>query len=70
MAPFGHDYHLGRESASPDAHTEPPQKTEHTMNERTTIEQLRYRIDRYRSMGNGAMCQDLLSKLRQLEEAK
>lgn len=40
------------------------------MNERTTIQQLRYRIDRYRSMGNGAMCQDLLAKLRELENAK
>ncbi len=36
------------------------------MNEKKTIDTLRYRIKRYREMGNGAMCQDLLSELRQV----
>lgn len=36
------------------------------MTEKKTIEQLQYRIDRYRSMGNGTMCQALLSELRAL----
>nr|CDL66786.1 unnamed protein product [uncultured bacterium] len=36
------------------------------MNEKKTIDQLRYRINRYREMGNGAMCQDLLIELRQM----
>ena len=41
-------------------------KCEKKMNEKKTIDQLRYRIKRYREMGNGAMCQDLLSELRQV----
>lgn len=40
------------------------------MNQQTTIQQLRYRIDRYRSMGNGTMCQELIAKLRKLENAQ
>lgn len=36
------------------------------MNEKKTIERLQYRIDRYRAMGNGAMCQDLKYQLSQL----
>lgn len=33
-----------------------------------TISMLRYRIDRYQRMGNGAMCQTLKSKLQKLIE--
>ena len=33
-----------------------------------TISMLRYRIDRYQRMGNGAMCQSLKSKLQKLLE--
>lgn len=40
------------------------------MNEKKTIEQLQYRIERYRSMGNGAMCQTLLAELRELTAKK
>lgn len=40
------------------------------MKEKKTIEQLQYRIDRYRSMGLGAKCQDLLAELRELTEKK
>ncbi len=36
------------------------------MNEKKTIDQLRYRIKRYHEMGNGPMCQDLNIELRQL----
>lgn len=37
------------------------------MNERThEIASLRYQIQRYRSVGNGAMCQKLSAKLRAL----
>ncbi len=36
------------------------------MNEKRTIDQLRYRIKRYKEMGNGAMCQDLLIELNQM----
>lgn len=36
------------------------------MKETKTIEQLQYRIDRYRSMGLGVKCQDLVSELRRL----
>ncbi len=42
-----------------------PQKNT-IMNEKKTIERLQYRIDRYRAMGNGAMCQDLKFQLSQL----
>ena len=42
----------------------------HSMNEKKTIEQLQYRIERYRSMGNGAMCQTLLAELRELTAKK
>lgn len=38
------------------------------MKEKKTIEQLQYRIDRYRSMGNGIMCQTLFAELRALTE--
>lgn len=41
-----------------------------TMTEKKTIiDQLRYRIDRYRAMGNGTMCQNLISELRRLNAA-
>lgn len=40
------------------------------MNEKKTIEQLQYSIERYRSMGNGAMCQSLLSELRAMTAKK
>lgn len=36
------------------------------MKETKTIEQLQYSIERYRSMGLGAKCQDLLSEIRRL----
>lgn len=36
------------------------------MNEKKTIDQLRYRIKRYHEMGNGAMCQDLLIELNRM----
>lgn len=38
------------------------------MKEKKTIEQLQYCIDRYRSMGQGSKCQDLLAELRKLTE--
>lgn len=38
-------------------------KTKH-MKEKKTIDELLYRIARYRSMGNGTMCQMLNSQLR------
>lgn len=40
------------------------------MNTKQTIEQLQYRIARYREQGNGAMCQTLLAELRQLTGEK
>lgn len=40
------------------------------MKEKKTIEQLQYRIERYRSMGLGSKCQDLLSELRELSAKK
>ena len=36
------------------------------MNEKKTIAELMYRIARYRSMGNGIMCQRLNNQLRAL----
>ena len=41
-------------------------KQNETMNEKKTIDQLRYRIKRYHEMGNGPMCQTLNNELRQL----
>lgn len=40
------------------------------MKQKQTIEQLQYSIARYRSMGLGAKCQDLLSELRELTAKK
>jgi hypothetical protein len=35
--------------------------------QKTMIEELKYRIARYRSMGNGVMCQSLYNQLRALK---
>ena len=40
------------------------------MNERKLIEMLQYRIQRYKEMGNGSMCQNLQSQLQRLISAK
>ena len=40
------------------------------MNEKKTIEQLQYRVERYRSMGLGVKCQDLLAEIREQEAKK
>lgn len=40
------------------------------MNETKTIEQLQYSIERYRSMGLGTKCQDLVSEIRRLKAKK
>lgn len=37
------------------------------MKETKAISELQYRIARYRSMGNGAMCQTLSNQLRALQ---
>lgn len=41
-------------------------KKEPIMMDKKTIDELMYRIARYRSMGNGSMCQMLNSQLRAL----
>lgn len=40
------------------------------MKEKTMMDALRYSIQRYQKMGNGAMCQHLYAQLRRLQTAQ
>lgn len=42
------------------------QQNQNNMKQQKMIDELMYRIDRYRSMGNGAMAQTLSKQLREL----
>ncbi len=52
------------------AETRQAPKDERNMEKNNTIVMLQYRIQRYQAMGNGSMCQSLISKLKKIQSSQ